>query len=1034
MPYTLLDRYDLTAELGRGGHAVVYRAHDRILHRDVAIKLLRDDVLSEDVLARFKQEVSVTARLEHAHILHVYDTGTHDGRPFVVMELAVGSTLGERMVREGPLPVDDALEITRALGLALTHAHSQGVIHRDVKPENVLLGPAGALLADFGVARVIGDAPGRPVTSTGIAVGSLQYMSPEQLCAEPVIDGRSDQYALACVLYEMLTGIRPHVAASVEGLRMLRITGQHVPITVHRASVPEHVELAVRRALSAVPGDRFARMEDFLAALAIGRESAEWARIRRTGEQDVVAGRMKTKSAAASTDDGAWWRGWRGVGAVVVLLGIVTVGGAQLRSRSASRTDSLRVSRGGAGVELDALARALYLAPSIAGDAGDAALTDSLNRALRAELIAWPALTLLTREEGAPRSVRATVQRVGDSVRVVLDVQSPEDGAGRRVVRTVAASAMGGEFALRQFAHDMLSREPADSLPGIQTLHERSLNALAAYGAGWQAIRAGQLDDAEQHFNRAVREAPAFAAASLWAAQAGAWRAPRNGRAWGGWATSALQSIRLDSAAHAHAAALSALATADFPSACSAYREAIRLDGRQFATRFGLGECQRLDSVVVGTGGRARFRSSYWSALVAYEEAIGVSPPSALLDVLFGRVMTASGATGSSQRTGRSDIAPRFSYAALPSVEGDTLQHIPILRDSSETMGARSIPATYSRALRLGRARAVALSAQWVRHSTAAVAWRQYALALELFGDGSVATGERITAEGALDRALKGDSSDVNKSLIALARARLALRQGDFAAAVLVARPAVKLAESRLPESDATIQPLAALLGELRVAEGWDAGVSSNDLPQALGDSLNRFLALVALGDCGRVRERVPDLELMFSTLLSRNELGMVREQVLRQAYLDATPCLGVGATRDFVPHHAMEYVMHDLAAGRSQDARKRIEAIRKQRSGATLSSLSWDYLFLEAWALAKAGDTVTAAATITTALDDLRSTSLFTLSHLPQAAGLRKSLWLLRQIANSPSSQHDARQAERTSRWIAKSATLFPNNEEIHR
>ena len=154
LPFLLLDRYDVSSEIGRGANAVVYRARDRVLGRDVAIKLIRDDIASPHSIARFAREIQLTARLEHAHILHVYDTGSYEGRPFVVMELASGRSLAERLNAEGQLSIEESLQITRDVGNALAHAHANAVIHRDVKPENILLTPAGAFIADFGIARI----------------------------------------------------------------------------------------------------------------------------------------------------------------------------------------------------------------------------------------------------------------------------------------------------------------------------------------------------------------------------------------------------------------------------------------------------------------------------------------------------------------------------------------------------------------------------------------------------------------------------------------------------------------------------------------------------------------------------------------------------------------------------------------------------------------------------------------------------------------------------------------------------------------
>ena len=242
LPFRIDRRYTLVAEIGHGAHAVVYRAADALLQRDVAIKMLREDVLESDVGARFAQEIRISSRLDHPHIAHVRDTGEWMGRPFFVTELASDASLDARMAREGPLGVDEAVTIAVQLAEALHYAHQQGIVHRDVKPENVLMSGDGALLADFGIARAVGMLTEKAlVTSTGIAVGTLLYMSPEQICAEKHIDGHSDQYSLGLVLYEMLTGVRPHQSASVEGLRSLRLAGKQHAAHFHRPSVPANV-------------------------------------------------------------------------------------------------------------------------------------------------------------------------------------------------------------------------------------------------------------------------------------------------------------------------------------------------------------------------------------------------------------------------------------------------------------------------------------------------------------------------------------------------------------------------------------------------------------------------------------------------------------------------------------------------------------------------------------------------------------------------------------------------------------------------
>ena len=243
-PFTLANRYEVAAEIGRGGFAVVFRARDRDLGLDVAIKILRTDALPHAAFERFSQEMEVTARLRHPHIVRVFDSGVIDGVPYFVMQLVLGPTLEARLAIEQALPVGDALTITRQMGEALAFAHANGVVHRDVKPANVLLAEDGARLSDFGIARVLTRADTERITSGGFTVGTTQYMSPEQLCAEPGIGARSDQYSLALVCYEMLTGVQPHVASTVDSLRALRLAGAYTAVVSHR---PEHSSAPSRR-------------------------------------------------------------------------------------------------------------------------------------------------------------------------------------------------------------------------------------------------------------------------------------------------------------------------------------------------------------------------------------------------------------------------------------------------------------------------------------------------------------------------------------------------------------------------------------------------------------------------------------------------------------------------------------------------------------------------------------------------------------------------------------------------------------------
>ena len=211
-PVAVSDRFTVERELGRGGMAVVYLARDRKHDRPVAIKILNQEIVVGPAAQRFLLEIQIAARLQHPHILALLDSGSSDEaspRPFYVMPYVDGETLRQRLTHEGPLRVPEALRLIREVGEALHYAHGEGVIHRDVKPENVLLSQGHALVADFGIARAAGVAAGNRLTRTGMSMGTPAYMSPEQAGGEPEVDGRSDQYSLACVLYELLAGQPP---------------------------------------------------------------------------------------------------------------------------------------------------------------------------------------------------------------------------------------------------------------------------------------------------------------------------------------------------------------------------------------------------------------------------------------------------------------------------------------------------------------------------------------------------------------------------------------------------------------------------------------------------------------------------------------------------------------------------------------------------------------------------------------------------------------------------------------------------------
>jgi eukaryotic-like serine/threonine-protein kinase len=268
----LADRYALDRELGHGGMATVYLARDLKHDRLVALKVLHPELAGALGPDRFLREIQIAASLSHPHILPVHDSGVAGGLLYYVMPYVEGESLRARLNREKQLPIEDALQITRQVAAALAYAHQRGIIHRDIKPENILLESGEAVVADFGIAQAVGMAGGSRLTETGIALGTPSYMSPEQAAGSRDLDGRSDVYALACVLYEMLAGHPPFMGTSAQEIAARHALDPVPSLRVARGTVPAPVERGMLRALAKVPADRFPTAAQFTEALAAPAE------------------------------------------------------------------------------------------------------------------------------------------------------------------------------------------------------------------------------------------------------------------------------------------------------------------------------------------------------------------------------------------------------------------------------------------------------------------------------------------------------------------------------------------------------------------------------------------------------------------------------------------------------------------------------------------------------------------------------------------------------------------------------------------
>jgi serine/threonine-protein kinase len=322
----LSDRFEIVREIGRGGMAIVYLAHDRRHDRKVALKVLRPELQSSVSAERFLREIRFAAQLQHPHILPLHDSGIVDQAVYYVMPFVEGESLRDQLRRSGRLPIADAVAIALQVADALAFAHERGVVHRDIKPENILLtvrGSAGAtpfaLVADFGIARALSEREGETLTVTGLVIGTPAYMSPEQAVGDRSVDARSDVYSLGCVLYEMLCGHPPFAGDTTRGLIAEQVLQTPPAVSESRKGVPASLEAIVRTAMAKHPGDRYvsavamstalrSAADDITASLQRERKPA---RVGTKARRTIAVGGIVLLAALTMTVVDGWPSGIR---------------------------------------------------------------------------------------------------------------------------------------------------------------------------------------------------------------------------------------------------------------------------------------------------------------------------------------------------------------------------------------------------------------------------------------------------------------------------------------------------------------------------------------------------------------------------------------------------------------------------------------------------------------------------------------------------------------------------------------------------
>ena len=1012
--------YVIQRELGRGGMATVYLAHDLKHDRAAAIKVVDPEVSSAIGVERFLREIRLAAQLQHPHILPLYDSGQASGFLYYVMPFVAGESLRERLEREKQLRLDEALRITREVAEALDYAHRYGVVHRDIKPANILLANDQAMIADFGIARAFAAAGEEKLTQTGLAVGTPGYMSPEQASGSTRLDGRSDIYSLGCVSYEMLAGSPPFTGSTPQAILARHLSDPVPPLRTVRRSVPASVEQAILRALEKVPADRFATVTQFADALEAPAPPAT-----RPVRPWLVAGLTTVAVAAAAL---YWVFAIRPSGSSAaaaasaadtsryVVLPFVHAGAVTALNEGALLQDALTHWSGIAVVDpfqvRDALARR-----------DGRALSGSDARAVAMDL-------------GAGRYVRGEVSHIGDSIRVYAALYDVTRGGsfvrdgtvklGSNLARAEAAFAALGERLLFGSAG-----------PGARLESQTGTTSLPArqrFSQGQAAIERWDLGGADSDFAAATRYDPQYAQAFLWLAQTRSWMTQR--RSWSDTPVATWQSAaeraaggraRLSSRDQVLSDALLALGREDVDRACRVLTRLTVLDPYDFASWYALGNCLSRDDVVqrdnLSQSGW-RFRSSYQQAIRAYVRAFQLLPSihRSLRGDSYESVRQLLMTGGNNVRLGRALAPDTTTFVARPVWQGDTLVLLPYPREA--TAGPEVVPEAVNVATRHQRELFHEVATAWVTaFPRSADALEALAVSLEMLGDPAALDTLRHAAAlavtpGERARIAVGEVWMLVRFSVPADVAGLRAARA-LADSVLRAYPPPKAPEPLL------LATLATLTGHAQLAAAYGReppAATEWIVPAPLAQTA---LPLVLLASLGGPADSLRTLEQLVDSSID-NGLAVPRRQQARLQWLARA------ATLAFPDYRfksiaklagAGDYLLDAQAAflrGDTAFVLRLYVELRTARRHLPPSQLTLDALYPEAWLLAALGDESAAIAWLDPTLVSLLSTPPEVFTEPARAGSLVRAMALRADLAERVGDHAAA------ARWAAAVAALW--------
>jgi tRNA A-37 threonylcarbamoyl transferase component Bud32 len=999
----LAGRYVLKREIGRGGAATVYLAHDIRHERLVAIKVLHAELSHALGSQRFLREIKLTAGLQHPHILSIHDSGEVHGQLYYVMPYVEGESLRQRLGGDVRLSIDQTIRIGREVAGALAYAHEHGVVHRDIKPENILFSGGHAVLADFGIARAINRA-NEKITHQGTITGTPAYMSPEQ-ARDRAFDGRSDVYSLACVLYEAMAGVPPFVGDSPHTLLQQRISRTAPLLRTYRHDVPAPIEAVIAKGLAISPDDRYDDARAFSAALS--------AAVGNSGET------TSTRPAHPPGTANPWL--WVAGAVLLVLAGAATAGRArEVLGLPGSRVDTAQYA---------------VLPFSYVGTRAPAEDTEPVAQGLYAAMREWNGLRVVSdvrvldalREEpgrsldrmqdvarsvGAGRLVWGRVWTERDSLRVRVGVYDAIDGSSRREVtvtgtREQLLARAGGMDGL---VAELLRPEGGRPLDVSANVGTHSLVAWRSYDEARRALDAWRIPAALSALRRTIDADPAFAPAQVWLAQVLVWRgaptaewSPHVAAAMRGRATLAMREAAL-------ADALSALGRGRARESCAAFARLRIADSLDAVAWLGLAYCEGLDQRVVRVADSPAgwaFEGNAEAAQRAYAQAVRVAPASFgafSFDIVVQRLFIIE-----SSRLRRGYGPDNTPFFGIPDLAADTIAFIAHPLAEAPILPMRALAPRYDRALAHSRERLLSLLATLTQHlPDDPDVFEALALVLELRDDITGTPNGGYSALTALERARSLARDTTQRARLGASDVRLHLKLGDFSHAASLADSILAATPRASGTQAAQLVGLAAFLGRehdavrLARAAGMSVGVGTAPEVPAIADASAALFMRAALGVCDDSVRTLPQrLATLLESYTGPAQRTRVREDLLERPLVLAVDCLGPGATLALsAPRGPMPRIYQLIARGETRRARAQLDSVQGGRILLRPGEIALDRTRSEAWARAALHDTAAAIRQLDLTLTALPTLSSHCLAEPAMAAAVGRSMAYRAELA----------------------------------